>query len=66
MSWSGADFKKEDISIRGERSKDASISPTKVSRFETKDIKRWLKKSKEIQWDYKKLVKRKGLLKRLK
>ena len=30
------------------------------------DLKRWLKKSREIQWDYKNVVKRKGVLERLK
>ncbi len=30
------------------------------------DLKRWLEKSIEIQWDYKNIVKRKGKLERLK
>jgi hypothetical protein len=30
------------------------------------DLKRWLKKAIEIQWDYKNIVKRKGKLERLK
>ncbi|MBL8759582.1 MAG: DUF1801 domain-containing protein, partial [Phycisphaerae bacterium] len=30
-----------------------------------KDLKRWLKKSVAIQWDYKNIVKRKGRLDRL-
>jgi hypothetical protein len=30
------------------------------------DLKRWLKKSRDIQWDYKNIVKRKGALERLK
>ena len=30
------------------------------------DLENWLKKSREIQWDYKNIVKRKGILERLK
>ena len=29
-------------------------------------LKRWLKESRDIQWDYKNIVKRKGRLERLK
>lgn len=66
MFWSGADFEEENLSVRGEKFKDASIFYNNVSEIETKDLKRWLKKSREIQWDYKNLVKRKGQLERLK
>jgi len=66
MFWSGADFEEEKLSIRGEKFKDASIFYTNVSEIESKDLNRWLKKSREIQWDYKNLVKRKGQLERLK
>jgi len=30
-----------------------------------KDLKRWLGKAREIQWDYKNIVKRRGKLERL-
>jgi hypothetical protein len=66
MFWSGADFEEENLSVRGEKFKDASIFYNNVSEIETRDLKRWLKKSREIQWDYKNIVKRKGQLKRLK
>lgn len=66
MFWSGADFEEENLSVRGEKFKDASIFYNNVSEIETKDLKRWLKKSRETQWDYKNLVKRKGQLERLK
>ena len=46
--------------------KDASIFYTAVEQINTKDLINWLKKSKEIQWDYKNIVKRKGQLERLK
>jgi uncharacterized protein YdhG (YjbR/CyaY superfamily) len=66
MFWSGADFEEDDLSVRGEKFKDASIFYNNVSEIEINDLKRWLKKSKEIQWDYKNLVKRKGQLQQLK
>ena len=66
MFWSGADFEEENLAVRGEKFKDASVFYNNVFEVETKDIKRWLKKSREIQWDYKNIVKRKGRLERLK
>jgi hypothetical protein len=65
MFWSGADFDEDSLSIRGKKFKDASIFYNKLSEVETDDLKRWLKKSREIQWDYKNIVKRKGRLERL-
>ena len=66
MFWSGADFKDEKLTIRGKKFKDASILYTSVEQINTKDLINWLKKSREIQWDYKNIVKRKGQLERLK
>lgn len=66
MFWSGADFEEEQLEVRGEKFKDASIFYHSVSEVNTRDLKRWLEKSKAIQWDYKNLVKRKGVLERLK
>ncbi len=66
MFWSGADFEEENLSVRGEKFKDASIFYCSVSEIQTKDLKRWLKKSRKLQWDYKNLIKRKGKLERLK
>ncbi|HPH88715.1 MAG TPA: DUF1801 domain-containing protein [Chitinophagales bacterium] len=66
MFWSGADFEEEALNIRGQKFKDGSIFYNTISEIKIKDIKRWLKKSREIQWDYKNLIKRKGKLERLK
>ncbi|WP_264563923.1 DUF1801 domain-containing protein [Flavobacterium sp. N3904] len=66
MFWSGADFEEESLSAKGQKFKDASIFYSTVSEIETNDLKRWLKKSRDIQWDYKNIVKRKGQLERLK
>jgi hypothetical protein len=66
MFWSGADFEEEKLNVTGKKFKDASVFYVTVEQINTKDLKRWLKKSKEIQWDYKNIVKRKGQLERLK
>lgn len=66
MFWSGADFGEEHLSYRGAKFKDASVFYNNVSEIESEELKRWLQKSKEIQWDYKNIVKRKGQLERLK
>jgi uncharacterized protein YdhG (YjbR/CyaY superfamily) len=65
MFWSGKSFEEEKLNVLGEKFQDASIFYRSVEDINTKDLKRWLKKSKEIQWDYKNIVKRKGLLERL-
>ena len=66
MFWSGADFKDEALNHRGKKFKDASIFYNTASEIQANDLKRWLSKSREIQWDYKNIVKRKGKLERLK
>ncbi|MBK7309852.1 MAG: DUF1801 domain-containing protein [Sphingobacteriaceae bacterium] len=66
MFWSGADFGEEKLKIGSGKFKDASITYTSVDEVKISEIKRWLKKSKDIQWDYKNIVKRKGKLERLK
>ncbi len=49
-----------------EKFKAAGALFTDVKEINAKDIKRWLGKSKKIQWDYKNIVKRRGKLVRLK
>ncbi|WP_373494807.1 DUF1801 domain-containing protein [Aquiflexum sp.] len=66
MFWSGMDFGEEKLQPGTGKFKDASITYTSVDQINTADLKRWLKKSKEIQWDYKNLIKRKGKLEKLK
>ncbi len=67
MFWSGVSFE-EELLLPGKsgKFKDATITYTSVEQINTKDLKRWLKKSRDIQWDYKNIVKRKGVLERLK
>lgn len=66
MFWSGADFDEIGLSVRGQKFKDASVFYQSASEIAVTDLKRWLKKSIEIQWDYKNIVKIKGQLERLK
>lgn len=65
MFWSGMGFDEEALQPGTGKFKDASITYTSVDEINTKDLKRWLKKSKEVQWDYKNIVKRKGKLVKL-
>jgi uncharacterized protein YdhG (YjbR/CyaY superfamily) len=65
MFWSGADFEEEQLSVRGVKFKDASIVYNNIEEVDAMALRRWLQKSKVIQWDYKNIVKRKGELLRL-
>src|SRR5690606_39726722 len=65
MFWSGADFEENHLNVRGKKFKDASVFYNSESDIESDDVKRWLKKSEEIQWDYNNIVKRKAKLERL-
>ncbi|HMV08789.1 MAG TPA: DUF1801 domain-containing protein [Cyclobacteriaceae bacterium] len=66
MFWSGMGFDEEGLQPGTGKFKDASITYTSVDEINPRDLKRWLKKSKIIQWDYKNIVKRKGKLVKLK
>lgn len=65
LFWSGQSFDEPDLKPEGSY-KAAEIRYTDVSQINTDDLARWLKKSQEIQWDYKNIVKRRGMLERLK
>ncbi len=65
MFWSGADFEEPGLNIVGKKFKDASIFYNDASDVDQADLRRWLKKSIEIQWNYKNIVRRKGRLDRL-
>lgn len=66
MFWSGASFEEEELKAGTGKFKDASKRYTESSQINVDDVKRWIEKSKNIQWDYKNIVKRKGVLERLK
>lgn len=62
MFWSGIDFEEDKLNVQGKKFKDASVFYNSVEEISTEDLHRWLKKAVEIQWDYKNIVKRKGVL----
>ena len=66
MFWSGKLFDENKLNVLGAKFQDASIFYNSVNEIDTTDLEIWLKKAKEIQWDYKNIVKRKGILERLK
>jgi hypothetical protein len=66
MFWSGADFEEAGLPLRGKKFKDASVFYNSCDQIEQKSLKRWLRKSRDIQWDYKNIIKRKGRLERIK
>jgi hypothetical protein len=66
MFWSGADFDEPGLDVVGQKFKDASVFFRVASEINTTDLRRWLEKGTAIQWDYKNIVRRKGMLERLK
>jgi hypothetical protein len=64
LFWSGQSFDEPGLEIEG-TFKAAQKRYTESSQVNTDDLSRWLKKSETIQWDYKNIVKRKGVLERL-
>ena len=65
LFWSGQSFKETELSPEG-KFKAAEARYTDIGQINTRDLRRWLKKAEEIQWDYKNIVKRKGVLERIK
>lgn len=66
LFWSGASFDEDSLNPGTGKFKDASVTYTDASQINDKDLKCWLEKSKNIQWDYKNVIKRKGELIRIK
>jgi hypothetical protein len=65
LFWSGQSFDEPGLQKEGSF-KAAEARYTSVEQVNVKDLKRWLKKARDIQWDYKNIVKRKGVLERIK
>lgn len=63
--WSGQSFEDEKLKKTG-KFKAAEYRYTSPDQIDLNELQRWLKKSREIQWDYKNIIKRKGHLERLK
>ena len=64
LFWSGQSFEEPGLKSE-ERFKAAEARYTSLIDIKITLLRRWLKKSKQIQWDYKNIVKRRGKLVRL-
>jgi Domain of unknown function (DU1801) len=65
LFWSGQTF--DEAGLKNEGSfKAAEARYTAVEQIDLTDLARWLGKARDIQWDYKNIVKRRGKLERLK
>ena len=64
LFWSGESFKAKGLAKEG-GFKTAGARYTAVDEVDTKKLGRWLADARDIQWDYKNLVRRKGKLVRL-
>ncbi len=65
LFWSGQSFDEPGLANEGSI-KAAEARFTAVDQVKVRNLRRWLGKCREIQWDYKNIVKRKGRLERLK
>jgi hypothetical protein len=65
LFWSGQSFEEEGLESGGSF-KAADARYTAADQVNTMVLKQWLAKSRDIQWDYKNIVRRKGKLERLK
>ncbi|MCW8980813.1 MAG: DUF1801 domain-containing protein [Altibacter sp.] len=65
LFWSGQTFEEPHLKDEG-KFKAAEIRFTDPHQIDISSLKCWLQKAREIQWDYKNIVKRKGRLDRLK
>lgn len=64
LFWSGQSFEEPGLNNEGSF-KAAEKRYTSAKEVKKGDLKRWLKKAATIQWDYKNIVKRRGVLERL-
>lgn len=65
LFWSGQSFDEKDLLPEGSF-KAADARFTNIDQVNVEKLHRWLKKARNIQWDYKNIVKRRGELLRLK
>ena len=65
LFWSGQSFEEEGLANEG-KFKAAEARFTAADQVDKKILKRWLTKARDIQWDYRNIVRRKGQLMRLK
>lgn len=65
LFWSGQSFTEDGLAKEGSF-KAAEARYTDVEQVDAERLQRWLANARDIQWDYKNLIRRKGRLERLK
>lgn len=65
LFWSGQSFKAKGLKKEGSF-KAAEARYTSVEQVDARRLGRWLAEARDVQWDYKNLIRRKGRLERLK
>lgn len=65
LFWSGQSFGEPGLIPEGSF-KAAEVRFTSVDEIQVTNLRRWLEKATEIQWDYKNIMKRRGRLEKLK
>lgn len=65
MFFSGQSFDEPDLK-KGGSFKAAEVFYTDIKDIKVAPLKKWLKKAETIQWDYKNIIKNKGVLKKIK
>ena len=65
LFWSGQSFDAPGLTAEG-KFKAAEARFTDAKQVKIAEVRGWLRQSRDIQWDYKNIVKRKGKLERLK
>ena len=63
LFWSGQSFDEDGLTKEGS-SKAAEARYTAADQVDAEALQRWLAEAREIQWDYRNLVRRKGRLER--
>ena len=64
LFWSGQSFEEKGLTQEGSF-KAAEARYTAVDDIDLAKLERWLAESRDVQWDYKNIVRRKGQLERL-
>ena len=65
LFWSGQSFKEQGLKKEG-TFKAAEERYTDVDQVDTEKLRLWLAEARDVQWDYKNLIRRRGRLQRLK
>ncbi len=65
LFWSGQSFETEGLTKEGSF-KAAEARYTAADQVDAQKLRRWLAEARDVQWDYKNIVRRKGRLERLK